>query len=243
MPRVVVRAAPALGLLRSPLVSSITLLITDPPYRTVDRHSGEYLRRWFRSSLTWPQIAHTLGMARRRLRPYGLAMVVVSEAGLPHAQAAVRQAGFARHRLVAWDQRTPGLGTGLRHQVGYVVVGLQPGSRALRGRDLVSAAAVAPGTRDRYPTEKPAQLGRELAAIAGIGRGDTVLDPFCGSGNLLVGAVERGARVIGGDTSARAVRMATARLMAATPRGRPSLDPSQIFGTRAPARRRQRSRR
>lgn len=158
------------------------------------------------------------------MRRDGLAMVIVNEAGLPHAQAAVRQAGFTRQRVVVWDQRRPGLGTGLRHQVGYVVVGLQPGSRSLHGRDLVSAAAVAPGTKNRYPAEKPVQLGRELAAIAGVRRGDIVVDPFCGSGNLLVGAVERGANVIAGDTSARAVRLATARLTAARPGGSPSLE-------------------
>lgn len=203
---------------------SVTLLMSDAPYQTVDRHGSGHLRRWFRGSVTWAQIAAHLAIAKRRLRPDGLVMVLVNESSLAHAQAAMRTAGFARQRLIVWDQRRPGLGTGLRHQVGYVVVGLQPASRTLAGSDLISAASVAPTAKDRYPTEKPVELGRQLAAIAGIRRGDVVVDPFCGSGNLLVGAAERGATVIAGDTSARAVRLASARLTAATARGRPSLE-------------------
>lgn len=234
MPRrpVHVRRVAADRLVQSLPLASVGLLLTDPPYGTVDRH-GSHLRRWFRGTLSWPQIGHLLRLARRRLTGDGLAIVLSNEAGLPSAQAAVRAAGFTRQRLIVWDKRSPGLGSGLRHQVEYAVVGLQPGSRALTGRDLVHASAVGPTTMGRYPTEKPVELGRQLAAIAGVRRGDTVLDPFCGSGNLLVGAAERGARVIAGDTSARAVTLATRRLTAAAAkRGRPSLDPPQIFGTR-----------
>lgn len=235
-PRVTGTQQPAAKLVAALSAGSASLVVTDPPHRSVDRHGGGHLRRWFRGSLSWTEIANIMRLARRRLRPDGLLMLVVNEAGLPSAQEALRRAGFDRQRLIVWDQRVPGLGTGLRHQVGYVVIGLQPASRGLHGRDLLSVAAVAPGTRNRYPTEKPVGLGRELAAIAGISRADTVIDPFCGSGNLLVGAAERGAQVIAGDTSTRAVRLATARLRAASHRGGPSLDSSQISGTQRPPR-------
>ncbi|MEX2135774.1 MAG: DNA methyltransferase, partial [Chloroflexota bacterium] len=205
--------------------ASLFLLLTDPPYDTVHRHGGEYLRHWFRGSLSWPQIGRILGMARRRMAADGQAMVLTNEAGLPAAQAAVRAAGFARQRLVVWDKQQPGLGSGLRHQVEYVVVGLQPGSRTLAGRDLVSVPAVASRLAGRYPTEKPIELGRQLAAIAGVRRGDLVVDPFCGSGALLVGAADRGARVLGGDISARAVAIATRRLAALAPRPAPGPAP------------------
>jgi len=226
-----VRKIDARALVRSLPVGSIDLLLTDPPYDTVDRHGGQYLRRWFRGSLSWPQIGRILAMARRRMATDGRAMVLPNEAGLPAAQAAMRAAGFTRQRLVVWDKQQPGLGGGLRHQVEYIVIGLQAGSRTLAGRDLLSSPAVASRVPGRYPTEKPIELGRQLAAIALVRRGDLVVDPFCGSGALLVGAAERGARVIGGDTSARAVAISRRRLAAvstpsspATARGRPSLE-------------------
>jgi len=59
---------------------------------------------------------------------------------------------------------------------------------------------------------QPAELGRVLARIAGVGPGDVVLDPFVGSGALLVGARERGAHVIGCDIAPAALRQAKAKL-------------------------------
>ena len=48
--------------------------------------------------------------------------------------------------------------------------------------------------------------GYRVIEIAGIGPGDVVLDPFMGSGALLVGARERGAHVIGSDIAITAAR-------------------------------------
>jgi hypothetical protein len=135
----------------------------------------------------------------------------------------VERAGFVGIRTITWDRQYPGLGGGLRHQCEWIIVGRLPGSRTLSGVDLVSVAAVGPGTADRYPTAKPEGLGRELAAMAGIGRGSLVVDPFCGSGALLVGALERGASVVAGDVAQRAVRLARARLSQAA--GKPATRP------------------
>jgi DNA methylase len=106
-----------------------------------------------------------------------------------------------------------------------------PGSRTLTGVDLVSVPAVGPGTAGRYPTQKPDELGRVLARIANIGRGDVVLDPFVGSGALLVGARERGAHVIGCDIAPAALRTAKAKLGAAGAIARPGRSSSPRAGT------------
>ncbi len=199
--------------LRALPAGSISVLVTDPPYTTVERRSGSgHLRRWFTGGLAWPEIGRILAVLRRKLRSDGVAFVMTNGDGLRDALGAMERAGFARVRPITWDRRYPGLGGGLRHQTEYVLVGLLPGSRTLSGTDLVSVAAVGPGTAGRYPTEKPEGLGRKLAAIAGIGPGDTVLDPFCGSGALLVGAYERGAAVIGCDIAPAALARARGKL-------------------------------
>lgn len=199
---------------------SISVLITDPPYRTVNRSgSSGHLRHWFADSLSWSEIGRVLALARSRMRSDGIALVMTNSDGLRDAIAALEHAGFVRVRPIVWDKRTPGLGGGLRHQTEHVLVGYLPGSRTLAGIDLISVASVGPGTAGRYPTEKPADLGRALAAIARVGRDDVVLDPFCGSGALLIGARERGATVIGVDLAAAAIRRASSRLAGpATPR-------------------------
>jgi DNA modification methylase len=218
---------PADQVLRTLPARSISLLISDPPYATVNRSGGSgHLKRWFAGSMEWPEIGRILALGRARLRPDGLALVMTNSAGLDGAMAAMRAAGFADVRPMVWDRCYPGLGSGLRHQVEYILVGRVPGSRTMSGTDLVSVAAVGPGTVDRWPTQKPDGLGRVLARMAGIGRNDLVIDPFCGSGALLVGAAERGATVIGSDISARAIALASKRLarpVAKTPAKAPAL--------------------
>jgi hypothetical protein len=220
---------PADRVLRALPARSISLLVTDPPYSTVDRHGGsDKLTHWFSESLSWQQVSRILVLGRTRLRHDGLVLVMTNAAGLVEAMSAVGAAGFGDVRPMVWDRCYPGLGSGLRHQVEYILVGRQPGSRALSGTDLVSVAAVGPNAADRYPTQKPDQLGRVLARMAGIGPRDLVVDPFCGSGALLVGAAERGAVVIGSDISGRAVRLAAKRLAAAAR----SRAPSSLEGRR-----------
>jgi hypothetical protein len=157
--------------------------------------------------------------------------------GLHDALGALERAGFARVRTITWDRRYPGLGGGLRHQTEFVLVGLLPGSRTLTGVDLVAVSAVGPGTAGRYPTQKPDELGRILARMARIGSCDVVLDPFVGSGALLVGARELGAHVIGCDIAPAALRQAKAKLGSAGTTAKParSSTPRARTGRRQPA--------
>jgi site-specific DNA-methyltransferase (adenine-specific) len=214
--RVRVYQASADKLLGSLPDRSIDLLVTDPPYVTVNRGKSGHLRDWFADGLTWPAIGHVFALARRKLKADGVLMAMTNNDGLREAIGALERAGFIGIRTITWDRQYPGLGAGLRHQCEFIIVGCLPGSRTLAGIDLVSVAAVGPGTANRYPTSKPEGLGRELAAMAGIGPRSLVVDPFAGSGALLVGAVERGATVVAGDLSRRAVRLAGARLAQAS---------------------------
>ncbi len=193
---------------------SVSVLLTDPPYTSVNRRSGDgaHLQDWFAGGLSWPEIGRVLAALRRTLRADGVAFVMTNGEGLHDALGAVERAGFARVRTITWDRRYPGLGAGLRHQTEFILVGLLPGSRTLQGVDLLAVPAVGPGTAGRYPTEKPEGLGRRLAEIAGVGPADVVLDPFCGSGALLVGARERGATVLGCDIAPAALARARGKL-------------------------------
>jgi hypothetical protein len=223
---------------------SIDLLITDPPYTSINRSptSGSHLRYWFADGLTWPQIGRVFALARRKLKADGVLMAMTNNDGLREAIGAMERAGFIGIRTITWDRQYPGLGGGLRHQCEFIVVGRLPGSRTLAGVDLVSVAAVGPGTAGRYPTSKPDGLGRELAAMAGIGSGCLVVDPFCGSGALLVGAAERGATVVAGDVAKRAVDLASARLTAAVRTRSGKRNGSSRSATAAPAAKSARSR-
>lgn len=218
--RVQVHQAAADRLLRALPDRSIDVLVTDPPYLTINRRAESgHLRDWFADGLTWPEIGRVLTIAHRKLKPSGLLFLMTNGDGLAGALAALERAGFTGIRTITWDRRWPGLGGGLRHRTEFILLGRLPGSRPIAGSDLVAVSAVGPGTANRYPTEKPEGLGRAIARIAGIGPDDLVVDPFCGSGSLLVGPAERGAAVVGGDVAPRAVRLATARLRRTGPAG------------------------
>jgi len=70
-----------------------------------------------------------------------------------------------------------------------------------------------PKARERvgYPTQKPILLLERIIEIA-TDKGDTVLDPFCGSGTTLVAAKLLGRSAIGIDSSHEAVNLTRERL-------------------------------
>lgn len=67
------------------------------------------------------------------------------------------------------------------------------------------------GKKDRHPNEKPMDLCRKLVALFS-NRGETVLDPFCGSGAIGQACVELGRNYIGIDNDREWVERARERL-------------------------------
>ncbi len=67
------------------------------------------------------------------------------------------------------------------------------------------------GKKGRHPNEKPIDLALKLVALFSE-RGETVFDPFCGSGAIGEACVRLGRHYIGLDNSPECVDKATARL-------------------------------
>lgn len=67
-----------------------------------------------------------------------------------------------------------------------------------------------------YPARMHPLTARRALVALRIGPGATVLDPFCGSGTVLVEAVRAGALALGVDASPLAVRIARTKVWAAT---------------------------
>ncbi|MGQ0442675.1 MAG: DNA-methyltransferase, partial [Methylophilaceae bacterium] len=66
--------------------------------------------------------------------------------------------------------------------------------------------------RTGYPTQKPILLLDRIIEVS-TEEGDTVLDPFCGSGTALVAAKIKGRKFIGIDISEEAVNLTKSRLI------------------------------
>jgi DNA modification methylase len=81
--------------------------------------------------------------------------------------------------------------------------------------DVWEISVIAPVAKERtgYPTQKPEALLRRVIDSCSL-PGDTVLDPYVGSGTTAVVAAARGRRAIGIDASAEAIDVASSRLRA-----------------------------
>jgi len=79
--------------------------------------------------------------------------------------------------------------------------------------DVWDIPAIAPtsGERVGYPTQKPLALLQRIIRLAS-NAGETVLDPFCGSGTTLVAAKHLGRNWIGIDANPQAIKLAETRL-------------------------------
>lgn len=66
-----------------------------------------------------------------------------------------------------------------------------------------------------HPADYPASVPRACLQSSGLVPGDTVIDPFCGSGTTLVEAEALGCRAIGIELSLRFARVAAKRVCAA----------------------------
>lgn len=79
--------------------------------------------------------------------------------------------------------------------------------------DVWDLNRLAPIAKERtgYPTQKPERL-LERVILASSSPGDTVLDPFCGSGTTLAVAERLGRKAIGIDQNPAAVSIASSRI-------------------------------
>lgn len=157
---------------------SVDLIITDPPY-VFDRGQTHF-REWFAElpDEAWPQI---LGELHRVLRKDAHAYVLCDWRTQRIFEDAAQTVGFRVRRPLVWDKLSPALGGTWRSQSELILFcekGYRPGNYRNRG-NVLRAPRVARG----YPTEKPVRLLRQLVSQSSD-KGELVLDPFCGSGNV-----------------------------------------------------------
>ncbi len=88
-----------------------------------------------------------------------------------------------------------------------------PVSAGAKPRDVLSIPAICNQTDERaeHPTQKPEELLRKLV-LATTDEGQTVLDPFGGSGTTYVACEQTGRRWIGGEAEAQYCRVIASRL-------------------------------
>ncbi len=139
--------------------------------------------------------------------------------------------GLDFFHAVVWDKSRRGNGMGWRYRRNYefvMVAHRTGGTLAWANGDIAvpNVVDIAP-PRDRlHPNEKPVALAEHFICLHTL-RGETVLDPFLGSGTTLVAAYRLGRHATGIEISEEYCELAAKRLEAELAQGR-LFEPAEV---------------
>ena len=214
-----VSAQDAVGWLRARPAESVDLLITDPPYESLEKHRAigttTRLKHSKSSSNDWFAIfpnerfgelfAEAFRVLRRNTHFYLLCDAETMFIAKPAAEAA----GFRFWKPLVWDKRSIGMGYHYRARYEFILF-FEKGKRRLNDLGVADVISV-PRIRGGYPAEKPPEVAEVLIAQSSH-PGELVIDPFMGSASVGVAALRLGRRFLGNDLNPEAVQVAAQRL-------------------------------
>lgn len=193
---------------------SFKLCLTDPPYgmnyqsyRRTDKHEKIALDdsiEWFRD------FAKEL---YRVMADNTHTYVFCNEYALSHFRDWMEEAGFTNKRTLVWvkNNHTSGDLEGDYGNKTEFILYAQKGRRELNGHRDTNVLNFARVNTDNHPTEKPVDLCRYLIQKSSTD-GDTIFDPFMGSGTTLIAAKMEGRDATGIELSEKYCQVARKRL-------------------------------
>lgn len=197
--------ADSLSLLKDTENESVDLIVTDPPYCSLEKHRAvgtttRLTNDWF-PVISNDALAESVADMFRILKPDSHCYVLCDQETHYVIREAAIACGFTWKKFLVWDKEVIGMGYSWRSQH-EVICYLEKGKRRLNNLgwpDVLSHKRV----RGGYPTEKPVSLMEALIANSSD-EGDVVMDMFAGSGSTLQAALNLNRYAIGADVSEKA---------------------------------------
>lgn len=187
---------------------SVDLIVTDPPYPTISGGSGDHAghrrpvgvlskndgRMFAHNDIDFDEYMPELF---RVLGDPGHMYLMVNFLNLERAMASVRRAGFDIHNLLVWEKNNATPNRWYMKNAEYVIFARKGSAVPINdcGSKTVHRFNNIIGSKT-HPTEKPVDLLRHYIENSSC-VGQTVLDPFAGTGSTLVAAQSCGRRWIG----------------------------------------------
>ena len=212
----------AVTFLRTLPDASVDLLVTDPPYESLEKHRARgtttRLTHSKASSNDWFDIfpnhrfPELFAEAHRVLARNAHFYLFCDATTMFVAKPLGEAAGFRFWKPLVWDKRKIGMGYHYRARYELILF-FEKGKRKLNDLgvpDILEAPRVWRG----YPTEKPVSLAETLITQS-TNPGDLVVDPFMGSASTGVAAARHQRHFLGNDTCADALDSARAGLLEA----------------------------
>lgn len=211
MPTYDVQCADAFDWLRAQDSESVDLIVTDPPYESLEKYRSptSRLTSWFPvlPNAAFPEF---FSEAYRILRPNSHLYFLCDSETMFAVKPMGEAAGFKFWKPLIWDKVHIGMGYHYRNSY-EVALFFEKGKRKLNDlgiRDVLPHPRI---VRARYPTEKPVPLLTVLIQQSTL-PGEVVADPFCGSGSTGVAALSCDRLFAGCDLSPDAVTLTRSRL-------------------------------
>jgi site-specific DNA-methyltransferase (adenine-specific) len=215
--------ADAVDMLRSLPDASVDLLITDPPYESLEKHrkigTTTRLKHSKSSSNDWfaifpndrfPELFREVWRVLKKNTHF---YMFCDQETMFVAKPLAEEAGFRFWKPLIWDKRKIGMGYHYRARYEMILF-FEKGKRKLNNLgvpDIIEAPRVHKG----YPTEKPVEVS-EILIRQSSAVGELVIDPFCGSGSTGVAAMNLDRRFWGCDIGDEALSIALHRLLLAS---------------------------
>lgn len=206
--------------LRSQPSSSVDLVITDPPYESLEKHRAvgttTRLKHSKSSSNDWFSIfpnarfPDLFGELHRVLKRNSHLYLFCDQETAFIAKPIGEAAGFKFWKPLIWDKKKIGMGYHYRSRYEFVLF-FEKGKRKLHDLGVPDVIEV-PRIHNGYPTEKPSAVS-EILISQSTEPGAIVIDPFMGSGSVGCAAIKLGRHFSGNDLGAEAVTITRRRLV------------------------------
>ena len=198
---------------------SVDLVITDPPYESLEKHrkmgTTTRLKQSKASSNKWFKIFpntrfdELFQIIYEKLKNNRHFYLYCDNETMFVAKPAAEQAGFKFWKPIVWDKKKIGMGYHYRARYEFILF-FEKGKRKLNNLSISDIIEV-PRIFRGYPTEKPVQVSEILIQQSSV-EGELVIDPFMGSGSVGVAAISNGRRFLGNDLSMEATELSRNRL-------------------------------
>ncbi|ATW44089.1 DNA adenine methyltransferase YhdJ [Mannheimia haemolytica] len=199
--------------------SSIDLVITDPPYESLEKHrkvgTTTRLKQSKSSSNQWFEIFPNQRFEElfteiyRVLKKNSHFYLFCDQETMFIIKPIAEKVGFKFWKPIIWDKVAIGMGYHYRARYEFILF-FEKGKRKLNNLsipDILVEKRIVKG----YPTEKPVNLAKILIEQSTI-ENDIVIDPFCGSGFVGIAATYLNRKFKGNDISLEAVKLAIDRI-------------------------------
>lgn len=200
--------------------SSVNLLITDPPYESLEKHrkigTTTRLTNSKSSSNNWFEIfpnsrfEELFQEVYRVLKKNSHFYLFCDQETAFIVKPIAESAGFKFWKPIVWDKMKIGMGYHYRARYEFILF-FEKGKRKLNSLSISDILSV-PRIHNGYPTEKPVAL-MEILINQSSTPSEIVCDPFMGAGATGVAALNLDRNFIGNDLSQEAYDITKERLL------------------------------